>query len=717
MTRWLCTVALWAGAAHADEGMWLPEQLPQVGAPYTEQGLSLDPSELSDPFGGPMAAIVSLGGCSASFVSDTGLIVTNHHCIERFLASISDAEHNRHADGYVAPTQADELSVGPNGRVWVVESLTDVTDRMMEGIGKRTKDADRAEILEANRKALISSCEERPNRRCRVASYTGGAEYRLVDALEIQDIRMVVAPAHQMGQFGGDVDNWMWPRHNADFAFIRAYVAPDGSSAPYSEDNVPYTPRAFLPLNTEGLHEGDFVMAIGYPGTTRRHALAATMEQQVATSLPQGKYFRSSIHDIYARHAATGNVAAAALGPGMSGLANYAKKADATLAGVRRADLLTEKQADEQAMIEWVESDRRRARRLMPVYNEMMKAHAESVVRETRNTYFGWLRYTAPLLGISHDAWRNAQENLEPDAERKPGYQERDQQRRRQRYQALDKTLYLPASQEAFAWMLGEYMALPEADRVAALDAWIAAQGGADAAVAKLYDAPALASADARLALLEMTPEQLRASDDPWVQLAIALDDGFFAEERDKGEARSGRSHRLWSQWLKAKKDWYDSRGVPFYQDANSTLRVTLGHVRGSVPEDGKVYLPKTTMAGFAAKVTGEAPFAPPAHFKEAAQRKGTSRWHDATLGDVPVNFLNTLDITNGNSGSATIDGQGRLVGLMFDGTYESIASDWVWMDDITRAISVDIRWILWTLDHTEGTERLLNELGVGTEK
>lgn len=247
-------LALALSLATAGEGMWLPEQVPALG--LDEQGLELAAEQLSDPLKHPLGAIVSLGFCSASFVSEDGLIATNHHCVTSFLQYLSDADNPVFATGYAAATRADEPTLGPTARVRVVEKLTDVTDVVLGKVGRRTSDAKRHQRIDEATKTLVAECEAQPGRRCYVAPQFGGSTYRLIQTLELQDLRMVYAPPDAVGQFGGDVDNWMWPRHSADFAFLRAYVAPDGSPAPYADDNVPYQPPHHLEVATEGVDEG-----------------------------------------------------------------------------------------------------------------------------------------------------------------------------------------------------------------------------------------------------------------------------------------------------------------------------------------------------------------------------------------------------------------------------------------------------------------------------
>lgn len=687
--------------AHADEGMWLPEQLPEIGPAWQEKGLEIAPEALADPLAEPLGSIVSLGFCSASFVSPDGLVATNHHCVEGYLQVNSTGERNLHKDGFVAPKLEDEISAGPAARLWVVDEITDVTDQVLAKVKRRTKDGVRYERVEQAKKRLIAACEREPNRRCRVATYRGGAEYRLIRSLEIQDVRLVMAPPMSVGQFGGDVDNWMWPRHGADFSFLRAYVAPDGSSAPFSTENVPYKPAHHLQVDPTGAEPDSFVMVAGYPGRTSRHARAVTLDWYANRYLPVSLELMRAVHDTLVGFAESDPEAAARLGRPISGLANGIKNSDGLLEGLDHGDLIAAKAAREQELLDWVDADATRKKQWRADLDAHVALLEEDQADAMQRLYVGWLGRGADLLSVARTAVRLAEERELPDIERDRGFQDRDVERIRARFQQMDRTLHLPSDEAVFRDLLARYQALPEPQRVAEIDAWIAEKGGTDAAVKALYGAPALAGAEARLALLDMDSEALAASDDPWVQLARV----FVAWEepiRERDEAVSGAKLRVQPTWYAALEAWNAEQGKVLYDDANGTLRLTLGHVKGYSPQDGLLALPQTTLGGFAAKA-GEAPFDAPSSFVERA----------AAEADHPMNFLSTLDITGGNSGSAVLDGKGRFVGLAFDGNYESIAADWIFLPGITRCISVDVRAIQWVLEGTSGAERLLSELGL----
>ncbi len=263
--------------AHAMEGMFTPDQLPEIAEDLSATGLNLDPETLTDLTAFPMGAVISLGGCTASFVSPEGLVVTNHHCARGSVQYNSTEENNYLKDGFLAATQSDELQASPGSRVYVTTEVNDVTGLVTADLGELSG-KDRYDAIDASKKTIIADCEADEGYRCQVGTFFGGLQYKLIKRLEVKDVRLVYAPGDNVGKYGGDIDNWMWPRHTGDFAFYRAYVGPDGQPAEYSEENVPFEPEHFLKVSAAGLDEGDFVMAAGYPGSTSRYARLAEVE-------------------------------------------------------------------------------------------------------------------------------------------------------------------------------------------------------------------------------------------------------------------------------------------------------------------------------------------------------------------------------------------------------------------------------------------------------
>jgi hypothetical protein len=268
----LFTTAILASlAVTADEGQWQPHQLKQLQPQLDARGIQLSGEQLADLSQYPMNAIVSLGYCSASFVSATGLVITNHHCGYGAIQQNSSKERNLMAQGFLAKTLAEELPAGPQERLYITEQVLDVTAKVSGGLAADITPLARYQAIENNRKTVIKDCETDANYRCNVVSFHHGMEYFLIKQLMIQDVRLVYAPPESVGNFGGDIDNYEYPRHTGDFTFLRGYVAKDGKPAAYSVDNVPYQPKNFLKVNASGVRAGDGILLAGYPGKTSRY--------------------------------------------------------------------------------------------------------------------------------------------------------------------------------------------------------------------------------------------------------------------------------------------------------------------------------------------------------------------------------------------------------------------------------------------------------------
>jgi hypothetical protein len=313
-------------AAAAEEGMWLPRQTPQLADMLKAKGLAVDPATLASLQKAPMNAIASLGGCSAAFLSPQGLVATNHHCVYGSIQYNSKPGQDYLTDGFLAAALTDELPAAPGTRIYVIEDLRDVTAAMNKGVTSKLTGLQRWDRLEANRKALISACEKQPSRRCDVRAYYGGATYFLQQQLEIKDVRLVYAPAGGIGNFGGETDNWMWPRHTGDFGFYRAYVAPNGASAPFAAENVPYKPKSWLKVASEGVKENDFVMVAGFPGTTSRLVTAAEAKFNFDTMTPVQQALLNDYSDAITRATAGDADATIKYASIIKGADNYKKK-------------------------------------------------------------------------------------------------------------------------------------------------------------------------------------------------------------------------------------------------------------------------------------------------------------------------------------------------------------------------------------------------------
>lgn len=688
----------------ADEGMWLPSQTGAIADAMSEAGLELDAKTLGDLQRPPLTAIASLGGCSAAFLSPEGLVATNHHCVAGSLQYNSSPEKDYLTNGFLAATLGDELPAAPGSRVYVIEDLRDVSAAMLKGADALDGRA-RFDRLQANRTALIEACEKQANRRCDVRAYFGGQQYWLQQQLEIKDVRLVYAPAAGVGNFGGEKDNWMWPRHTGDFSFYRAYVAPDGSSAAFAKENVPFKPKAWLPIAREGVKDGDFIMVAGFPGSTERLRTAEEARFYYEELYPYQQTTLTEYGDLIDAQTAGNQAATIAYAATLQGIENYEKKIAGQLAGADAISLIDKKQAEEAAFRAWVKADPKRETQYGAALAELDRLIAENNAEALADARRGMLG-RGQLYGAARTLYRWANEQAKPDKDREPGYQERDRAFVTQGMQRIERRYVADIDKALWEDGLAEYRTLPAEDRNTSFDAFME---GRD--LASFYAGTELGTTAKRLEWLDKPVADFKASSDPFIQLAVATYDEAMANEAEEKE-RSGDVQKARSKVMEARLAYAASQGKTMYPDANGSLRFTYGTVTGKTV-DGQVWPAFTTAEGIVAKHTGRGEFDAPDTMVELIKAKDYGRYVAPELGTLPVDYLSTVDITNGNSGSSTLNARGEFVGLAFDGTIEGVVSDWMYDPKINRTIHVDSRFMLWTMEKVDGADRLLKEMGV----
>ncbi|ABN60423.1 S46 family peptidase [Shewanella baltica] len=716
MKKWLLTVAVAASfGAQADEGMWQPHQLPAMADELKAKGLEIDAKSISKLTEFPMNAVISLGGCTASFVSPKGLVVTNHHCAYGAIQYNSTPEKNLLQDGFLAKTFADELPATPGSRVYVTEDVTNVTERIKGGLEGKMGSAF-YQGVESQEKALVAECEKEDGYRCQVYSFHGGLEYYLVKQLEIRDVRLVYNPAASVGKYGGDVDNWMWPRHTGDFSFYRAYVSKAGKPADFSSDNVPYEPKSFLKVSAKGVSDGDFVMVAGYPGRTNRYRTANEVQNQFEWAYPEGKLLRERFIEIIKDTAPEGSDERIKYESQIAGLANYAKNFTSMIEFYGKSTMLADRKAREAELAAWIAKDSSREAKYGKTLAELDALIAKSKAHQERDMILSYIGSTT-MLPTARSLYRLANEKQLPDMQREPGFQERDMTRLKASMERIDRR-YAPSVDKAVLFdMLKRYAALPEEKRLPALDKAFGIDKKFNEAklsktLDKMYAKTELGKKDVRLAWMDKSVADFKASKDPFIQFAVAMYDTDMAEEKKEKEL-DGELMKVRPQYMDAIIAYNLEQGKPVYADANSSLRVTVGHVKGYSPKDGLVAVPFTSLEGIVQKDTGVDPFDAPKKELELIKQKQYGDFYVKAIDSVPVNFLSTLDTTGGNSGSPTLNGRAELVGLLFDGVYESIIGDWAYDDNINRSIQVDSRYMLWVMKYLDHADNLLAEMEI----
>lgn len=689
---------------HADEGQWQPHQLPQLKADLKRVGIEIPAEKLADLSKHPMSAIVSLGGCSAAFVSDAGLVVTNHHCAYGAVQRNSTPEHNYITNGFLAKTRAAELPGGPNSLVYVTDKVENVSERVLKGLTADMTGRARHEAVEKRVKDLIAECETDKMYRCSVPAFHRGLEYYRIRQMMIRDVRLVYAPSDKIGNFGGDIDNYEWPRHTGDYSFLRAYVGKDGRPADPSPDNVPYKSKDFLVVSAEGLKAGDGILLAGYPGRTSRYKLPAEIRFARDTAFPLKVSELQA--DLAVMADATHGDAAAAVryASVVKSINNVLKKTQGLLDGFARKDIAAIKDVQDAEFRAWYARQPNVSTTLLA---ELDAAIASDMALSEEE--FAWSVATnSDLLKSARTIYRLSLERQKADAERESGFQQRDLAFIKARLARLEQSYVNQVDQARFAAGLKRYAQLAAKSHPQGLDALLPAP----AAVPALYQQTQLADTAKRLAWLEKDQAAVARSDDAFMQLAVKLQPVEMALEERRKEI-DGNLERVIPQYMQAVIAWKKSQGKPVYPDANSTLRVTYGTVSPYSPRDGITKGPFTTVEGIVEKVTGKAPFEAPQGLIDAVKEKRYGQFRDPVLGTVPVNFLTSADTTGGNSGSAVMNKRGELIGLNFDSTYESITKDWYFDTAITRAIHLDIRYMLWVMKEVDHADNLLKEMTI----
>jgi len=532
----------------ADEGQWLPEQLADLDfTPLHARGLELDAAELWDGEQGLLSAAVQINGCSASFVSEEGLIVTNHHCGFGAINAASTLERNLLADGFVAGDFEQEIPA-PGMRVSFVRGYEDVTAQMKEAADAAGDDpAERWQAVQRERRRLEQEADS-PTSSAIVVPYFEGREWRRIWRTVITDVRLVYAPPRSVGEYGGETDNWMWPRHTGDFCFFRAYVAPDGTPAGYSEENVPYNPPRHLQVAPAGVQEGDLVMILGYPGRTERYLSSVAVASRESWFYPRRHELFGAMIDALEEVAASDAQLGLRVQSQIKSYANVLKNAEGMVWGLARNRVVERKQREEAEFRAWVDGDAGRRDRFGSVLDDLLALDLQVQERQQRDDVLNWMQRRVPgfarMLRLPEGESATLEQLSGPLA-------------------SMDRA--------ALKLLLQWAQDLPEGQRIAAFDAW--AEDG-------------------------VAPERL-------TELARALRPELQELARFRDEV-AGRRMEVGALWIRAQEEW---RGERFYPDANSTLRVSFATVKGYAPRDGVLHTPHTTVAGAVAKHTDAGEF------------------------------------------------------------------------------------------------------------
>ncbi len=694
-----------------DEGMWLPHQMKSLN--LESKGLKMDPSDLFKKDGtGLMSAVVDLGGGTASFVSPQGLLLTNHHVAFGAIQRASDKDHDYIENGFLARDIKEEIPAsGYNADVLL--GYDDVTRDILKAVKSGMTPLQRYYAIDKAKKQLIAREERKAkDRRCEIQDMYSGNQYFLFKFKRLRDLRLVYAPPQCIGNYGGDIDNWMWPRHTCDFSYLRAYVSKDNVGAEYNEANVPYKPTAYLKISIDGVKEGDFTFVMGYPGTTYRNYTVSELQYDITVNRERVQSFKEIIaffekagqdnREIQIKYASR-----------VKGLNNSLKNREGKLEGLEKAAVITNKQAFEDKFNQWVNSDSVKAKKyaaILKKIEDFSKVKSDFMRRYNTFEMLTGFRTGVALMQQAYVIYRTSVESQKPDMEREQYYQQRDLPEIEERIKLAERGYDLGVDKAYFKYLLKELLKSSADLRPTAFNP--ALEKGTEAMdkyVEDLYANTILADPQKRLSLIKLTPTALLKLKDPLITLAADLEKELKVL-REKRKAIDQEQEDLKKIYLEALLEMSKGEIAP---DANSTIRFTYGPVEGYSPKDAVVYYPFTTLKGVMEKEKGEYPFCVPAKLKELYNARDFGRYMDKGLNDVVACFLNTANVTGGNSGSPVLNAKGEQVGIVFDMTYESVTGDYYIIPELQRTIHVDLRYVLFITEKFSGALHLIKEMGL----
>jgi hypothetical protein len=694
----------------ADEGMWPISEIHKLD--LQTKGLEISPEEIFSPDKLSLIQAVVQVGATGSFVSEDGLIITNHHVAYGSVQAASSEEKDYIQHGFLARTRSEEIqAAGLTARI--TESYRDVSNEVLSVVTEGMGFAERTKAVERRMKEIVAEAEKiNPGKRAEVAEMFSGKTYVLFIYTYLKDIRLVYVPPRSIGNFGGEIDNWMWPRHTGDFSFLRAYVGSDGSPADYAQENIPYHPKKYLQIDPKGVEEGDFIFLLGYPGRTYRHMTSHYLAHEEEVRMPWvADWYAWQISVMEKMGERDRSIALKHLSR-IRGLSNTMKNYRGKLLGLKRIRLVEKKSEEEEELQRFILADEGLKARYGEVLEKIGEIYKDVHQRAEYELILDYLRRSVDMISFGYTAYEASIERQKEDLERESAYMDRNFARTKQRLELALRNYYEPTDKIILKELLRRAVRLPREYRIPALES-IFQEGDLgeiiDSLISEAYGHSKLNQMDALMGALNKTPQELKEMHDPFIELAEALYP-TYQKLKEIQNARTGALAELSAHLIDVKKDFLQKDFIP---DANRTLRLTFGQIRGYNPRDAVYYEPITTLDGVVEKTTGEEPFDTPAELIKLYEAKDFGQFLHSRLKSVPVNILYDADTTGGNSGSPVLNARGELVGVNFDRAYEATINDYRWNKDYSRSIAVDIRYVLWVMQKYDGVDDLLREMNV----
>ena len=703
------------GSARADEGMWLVHMLGKIYPEMRAKGLKLKVSDIFDRERPALCdAVVAVDGGmgTGSMISETGLMITNHHVAYSDICALSTPEHNWLEDGFWARSASEELPV-PNKTVMFLRDVEDVTEEAT-AMRDSMKAAGRWNVMSSRRLAAdMEKRHERKGYEASCVSMWGGEMYLLFYYEVYRDVRLVGAPPVRIGAFGGETDNWGWPQHKGDFALYRVYGDSEGRPADYDPANKPVKPRKVLKISTRGVHDGDFTMVIGFPGRTRRYGSPFAVEEKQTMKNPIIEKCRHERMEIIRRHMESDSLVRMAYSDNYFNLSNYADYARWENICLRRYGVQSHREREMEAVTRWIAADAERQREYGDIAGDMRRVYSARRDAATTLTWYqeSWLgpsrtlivanrlasslprmgREGVDTLRVGSKEWTTARmslsmltDNYDPDTERE-----------------LFITCAGNFLREVPRDMWGEWLA----------ERYDSCGGDSERLLAECFDSSFCRSAGAYDEFFGRDHALSELLADPLVAMTTSVGVHPFTRAVRAAEEQAGATaDDLEAAYRKAQYRFREESGMAQYPDANSTMRLTYGTVCGLSPADGVLYDSRSTVRGYPEKYDSDNyDFRPDSRISALSSAGDWGRWGEH--GRMYVDFLSDNDITGGNSGSPVLNGRGELTGLAFDGNRESMSGDLWFHPELARTVSVDIRYVMWLVEKYAGVGYLLDEM------
>jgi len=694
----------------AEEGMWLLDQLQRLD--LEKKGFEIKAGEIYTPGKASLVNCLVLGfGGTSELVSPDGLVLTNHHVAFGAVQRASTKGVDLITNGFLAKDRAAEIEA-PGYSAEVFQYMKDVTDQFKRY--DRIRDLiKRDKAIQRRMKRMKEAVEKgKPDIAARVASMYNGKKYYLFVHKRYDDVRVVYVPPQAIGNYGGDIDNWMWPRHTGDFSFMRIYMAPDGSGRKFNKDNVPLKTDNWIRLSRSHLKDGDQTFILGYPGTTTRYRTSYSVDENLNHNYPDRIKLFQEVITLLESFEKDSMIAKMKVAGMIKGLNNVMKNYQGKIEDMQRIDFLANKKKQEKELMTFINGSEEMKSRYGHILDEIGALYAKNAeTRDYDDSFMLVRRLGGTMMNLGSQIYNLAEERAKPKKERDPAMSEKEIARAVSRLHFMLMAYYEPSDKAMLMMALEKAAALPEGQRIRGLETILSKdKQSLQAFVDKAYQETKLKDVEFVKSLFAKgtTVAKLKSLNDPFINLAASI----YPESealRKKNEKFNAEITQLRKNYIEALSAW---KGGMLYPDANRTIRFTYGKVAGYKARDAVYYKPFTTLKGVIEKHTGKEPFNAPESLRKLYAARDFGRWQDPELGDVPVAFVHRCDITGGNSGSPVLNAKGEMIGIAFDGNWEAMNGDWQYDNEKQRTISVDIRYVLFVTEKIGKATHILKELG-----